>query len=126
MIKHEQSISIATTLLPFGMREFTIKSTCKLVNDIRENLGGQWDFSKHHERVEKKIQITIQRDWIREDVYEGEVINLPDLKQFGRCCKIYSTGDLFEGWVKDGKRSGKGRLIKSNGWVYEGTWIDDH
>lgn len=38
---------------------------------------------------------------------------------------MYKNKDFYEGWVKDGLRNGKGRLIKANGEVLIGDWEDD-
>ena len=38
---------------------------------------------------------------------------------------IYSNGDTYVGYFKDGKRSGKGTYTIANGDSYEGTWLND-
>jgi hypothetical protein len=32
---------------------------------------------------------------------------------------------MYEGWFKNNKAFGKGRLIHANGDFYEGEWVDD-
>jgi len=33
-----------------------------------------------------------------------------------------ADGSMYEGWWKDNKQNGKGRLIHANGDVYDGMW----
>jgi hypothetical protein len=35
------------------------------------------------------------------------------------------SGDIYEGWRKQNKRWGKGRIIERSGLVYEGQWKDN-
>ena len=39
--------------------------------------------------------------------------------------QIWPDGSLYEGYWKDAKANGKGRLIHADGDVYVGTWRDD-
>jgi hypothetical protein len=34
-------------------------------------------------------------------------------------------GSIYEGWFKADKAYGKGRLIHTDGYIYEGDWVDD-
>lgn len=38
---------------------------------------------------------------------------------------LHADGSIYEGWYKNDKRNGGGRLILSNGDVAEGTFKDD-
>ena len=42
---------------------------------------------------------------------------MPDL-----VCKVYASGNIYEGQMKDGKRHGQGRYTLVNGDVYEGSF----
>ena len=37
----------------------------------------------------------------------------------------YSSGDIYEGHLRNGRRHGRGKLWYANGAKYEGDWIDD-
>ena len=43
----------------------------------------------------------------------------------GRGCQTWPDGSLYEGYWKENKTTGKGRLIHADGDVYEGDWFDD-
>ena len=60
--------------------------------------------------VGKEINNIIYEGQLRDDVYHG----------FGRY--IYSNGNYYIGnWV-DGKRCGQGKLVTTEGKIYEGIW----
>jgi hypothetical protein len=39
--------------------------------------------------------------------------------------QIWPDGSMYEGYWKNGKANGKGRLIHADGDVYVGLWKDD-
>ena len=38
---------------------------------------------------------------------------------------ILKDGSMYEGWWRDNKANGKGRLIHADGDIYDGNWKDD-
>ncbi len=48
----------------------------------------------------------------------------PEIIFTGKGKLIYSNGDIYEGDFIDGYQTGKGKLIYSNGDIYEGDVID--
>jgi hypothetical protein len=38
---------------------------------------------------------------------------------------IYANGEVYEGFWKDSKAHGKGKIIHEDGAIYEGDWDDD-
>ena len=56
--------------------------------------------------------------------YEGQWIKGSMIRQ-GKANITWVDGSNFQGWVKDDKASGFGRLIHADGDVYMGTWYDD-
>jgi hypothetical protein len=57
-------------------------------------------------------------------MYDGE-FNTTTGQRDGRGKLIYSNGSIYEGYWKDGKKQGRGRMIYGDGTVYEGEWADD-
>ena len=51
--------------------------------------------------------------------FEGEWIQNKMIRQ-GRGKQIWPDGSMYEGWWKDNKANGKGRLIHADGDVYDG------
>lgn len=87
------------------------------VNQTRKELGGQWDFNKNSEAIQKKLHITTEVEWKEpfyfneNTVYEGEVIqglNIPTGRGMGL---DLSSGTIVESWYLNGKSEGQGRTI---------------
>ena len=56
--------------------------------------------------------------------YQGEWIEGTNIRQ-GYGIQIWSDGSKYEGWWRDNKANGRGRLIHADGDVFEGEWKDD-
>ena len=52
-------------------------------------------------------------------IYTGEWLIASKTRE-GRGTLLYTAGDVFEGYWKDGKTNGKGRYIAQEGDIYEG------
>ena len=58
-------------------------------------------------------------------LYEGEWVHsdqLPYGIRMGRGVQLWPDGSRYEGYWKDGKANGPGRLLHVNGDCYEGIW----
>ena len=56
--------------------------------------------------------------------YEGQWIKGSDVRQ-GKANITWVDGSNYQGWIKENKAQGYGRLIHADGDVYTGTWCDD-
>lgn len=56
--------------------------------------------------------------------YEGEWNEATNMRD-GRGVQTWVDGSLYEGFWKNDKANGQGRLIHADGDVYEGEWRDD-
>ena len=57
-------------------------------------------------------------------LYEGEWLEGEEDTRMGRGVQLWPDGSRYEGFWKDGKACGPGRLIHANGDCYEGLWRD--
>ena len=78
------------------------------------------------DRVLREEQITLEDwtiyigEWARVNEYESEL-----RVREGYGIRIWPDGSIYEGWFKQEKANGKGRLIHADGYTYEGTWEND-
>ncbi len=95
--------------------EFTTVSKSEFINKHRKERKA-FDFAKHHERVEKELNIMEQRKWagpmkIGGCIYEGE-IDVESGLPSGRGLLLDDNNDyIYEGWFQYGLRHGYGRTI---------------
>ncbi len=70
----------------------------------------------------KQVDYSDQIIELQEGIYLGEV-KLNTRIPHGRGIFVQNeTGAIYEGWRKNGKRHGYGRVIEKSGNVYEGEW----
>jgi len=55
-------------------------------------------------------------------VYKGK-INKETLKKDGFGMQVFPDGTIFEGFFKNGRKNGKGRLLTHKGEVILGDWM---
>lgn len=39
--------------------------------------------------------------------------------------KVYENGNMYEGYLKNGKRNGYGKFYFNHGGEYEGNWVEN-
>lgn len=84
-------------------------------------LDGTFDNDKF---IEGRITLSCG-DWYEGKFRDGELVE-------GRCCVNHNSSevvsianrDKYEGEIKNGKPHGEGKLVKENGRVFEGTFMD--
>lgn len=95
---------------------------CSLVQEILQQLG-PFNFNKPlNDGVDR-----VQRPLLMLEngaKYEGEWIKDTDIRD-GRGIQIWLDGSRYEGYWKNNKANGLGRLIHADGDIYEGDWKDD-
>ena len=79
-----------------------------------------------NKEVNEIIEKTAQEEHIKykKGYYDGDVNHNKKCHGFGK--RTYSTGDYYEGELRDGNRHGHGKQTYSNGNYYEGEWHDDN
>ena len=84
---------------------------------------GEFDYNQNpnmginHNQLEFRGMQTLE-NYAR---YEGQWIKGTDIRQ-GKGKQIWPDGSIFEGWFKDSKADGYGRMIHNNYYVYNGYW----
>jgi hypothetical protein len=59
-------------------------------------------------------------EWARKDEFESAF----RIRE-GWGVRIWTDGSIYEGWFRNDRAHGRGRLIHADGYIYEGPWVKD-
>lgn len=79
------------------------------------------DFNK----LPRSNLVYIHKMKVGDNIYRGQVQAKRPFTLEGVGVMVYPDGKIYEGFWKNGLRSGHGRLVYTNGSVYTGDWAND-
>lgn len=85
---------------------------------------GVYNYDQEPNHGEDPVEYRAIKELEIQAKYEGEWITGKDIRQ-GKGKLIWSDGSMYEGWWMNNMTNGRGRLIHADGDVYDGQWLND-